>query len=256
MSNAVHRTSPRKFVSGWCATAVAVEEGRVNSTTEASIYHGFCALESCRCPCHNRKEGLASLDQQMVNSSSGDEVEALSSDPRPNLTQPPGKETKVDETMETPTEEIAPEADAPETFTVEAEKPDGSVDESVPKPKRPRTNLEAEVKRITDASVTGEIGDYFGNEPITPHRIANAIYEKSDRDSKPSTGAVTEVLKRWRDVGFITVTEKPFAFEDYTEQGRTLGLNALKAQAKEARKAAKNAEAAQDSPEANEGVTE
>jgi hypothetical protein len=47
-------------------------------------------------------------------------------------------------------------------------------------------------------------------------------------EDPPSTGAVKAVLDRWVDSGFATITTKPAAFEDYTEEGRLLGWRGIK----------------------------
>lgn len=109
------------------------------------------------------------------------------------------------------------------------------------KPKRERaarTDLEPEVKAVTDDFVTGKITLAEG-ESLTPHRIAKEVQQRRGAEKAPSTGAVSAVLDRWEGIGFATLSPKPKAFGDYTDAGREKGLSALKAEASAARKAAK-----------------
>lgn len=94
--------------------------------------------------------------------------------------------------------------------------------------RRPRGWLETDVKSITDQFVTGVISLGEG-EFLTPHRVSKLIQKLDSLDEAPSTGAVQAVFQRWIDAGFMVANEKPFAFMDYTEEGRTYGLTALKA---------------------------
>lgn len=124
--------------------------------------------------------------------------------------------------------------------TVEAEAP------TIAQARLKRGDLESEVKDVTDLFVEGGL-DTEG-KPLTPYRIVQAIkasrvahgFEARD----PSSGAVTETLKRWRDIGFAEVTEGPWAFVSYTPDAYAFGLIALKEKASAARKAKKAAAAA------------
>lgn len=102
--------------------------------------------------------------------------------------------------------------------------------------RRGRGGLEADVREITNAFVQGEITLPDG-ALMTPHRISALI--ESRLGAKASTGATSNVLKRWYDIGFCAVNEKPLAFIDYTDAARLEGLTALKAKAKAARKQAR-----------------
>lgn len=138
--------------------------------------------------------------------------------------------------------------DDPKTDTPPADAEGESAPE---KSRRPRGWLETDVKSITDKFVTGEITltPKEGETEVflTPHRVAKLVKEMDGLDEAPSTGAVAAVFNRWVECGFIETHSKPFAFKDYTEAGREQGLTALKdarkAKAKEARAAAKQAEA-------------
>lgn len=114
-----------------------------------------------------------------------------------------------------------------------------------PEPSGPRQrgSLEALVKRVTDAYVTGELALADG-EALTPHRIAKFI-EAENVSGRVSAGAVTAMLTRWQTVGFVVLSSGPLAFQEYTTDAVTMGLKQLKAQhrqeQKDARKAAKQA---------------
>lgn len=133
-----------------------------------------------------------------------------------------------------PAEPVAPVVPATEPTVEPTVEPDAA-DEAKPA-RAAKTELESEVKKVTDSFVTGELtlGD---GEHLTPHRIAKQIKEARGADKSPSTGAVSSVLQRWESYGFATVSEKPKAFLDYTEAGREKGLSAMKAAAREAKRA-------------------
>jgi hypothetical protein len=117
--------------------------------------------------------------------------------------------------------------------------------EDAPKTRGERTPLEADVKAVTDDYVTGALTLEEG-ETLTPHRIAKLVHERrGEGQPKPSAGAVSAVLDRWVAYGFCTVSEKPVAFADYTDEGREKGLTAMKEQHRErAKKARADAKAA------------
>lgn len=94
--------------------------------------------------------------------------------------------------------------------------------------RRPRGWLETDVKHITDDFVMGNIKLEDG-EFLTPHRVSKLVQKFDCLDEAPSTGAVAAVFQRWIDVGFMVANDKPFAFLDYTEEGRAQGLTAMKA---------------------------
>lgn len=120
-----------------------------------------------------------------------------------------------------------------------------ATDEENP-PRGSRGDLEAEVKEVTDAFAEGKF-DTEG-KPLTPHRIANAIVAAREADGrtgrKPSTGAVTDTLKRWKQIGFANVSEGPWGFDSYTDDALAFGLTELKVRAAADRKARKAARAA------------
>lgn len=91
----------------------------------------------------------------------------------------------------------------------------------------PKGKLEASIKSVCDRWITGELV-IPNDKPLTPARIAGLLTNESG--SKVSAGAVSACLSRWSEYGFIDVTQKPFAFSNYTEAAVTDGLAALKAQ--------------------------
>lgn len=122
--------------------------------------------------------------------------------------------------------------------------------------KRGRGQLEADVKQITDAYVMGEFKT-FDDRPLSAYRIATAIKERDGLAELPSVGGIVYVLDRWERIGFATFTRNPFAFEDYTEDGRVLGLAALGQRDRDERRrrraAAKEAEAEAEAEREPEG---
>lgn len=107
--------------------------------------------------------------------------------------------------------------------------------------RRPRGWLETDVKHITDDFVTGNIKLEDG-EFLTPHRVSKLVQKFDCLDEAPSTGAVAAVFERWIELGFMVANEKPFAFLDYTEEGRAQGLTAMKAARRSAKAEARKAD--------------
>jgi hypothetical protein len=82
--------------------------------------------------------------------------------------------------------------------------------------------LEYDVKQAVDTFII-ENEDGF----CTPAWISTEI-GKTKGFAPPSTGAVTAVLERWQTYGFALLGKKPTRFVMYTEEGVSLGLEALK----------------------------
>lgn len=85
-----------------------------------------------------------------------------------------------------------------------------------------RGELEYDVKQAVDTFII-ENEDGF----CTPAWISTEI-GKTKGFAPPSTGAVTAVLERWQIYGFALLGKKPTRFVMYTEEGVSLGLEALK----------------------------
>lgn len=80
--------------------------------------------------------------------------------------------------------------------------------------------LEREVKEVCDLYTIGLMPDVF---QLTAGEIAKAI----NADNPPSTGAITNVLKRWHEVGFAVHATGPHRFDGYTPDGIELGVEGL-----------------------------
>ena len=93
--------------------------------------------------------------------------------------------------------------------------------------RRRRGGLEAQVKQVCDDYVSSPI-DPKG-KPLTPYRIAVAIAASNGDENQPSSGAVSAVLARWVEIGYVTADDRPFAFSAYTAEAYTEGLAALTA---------------------------
>jgi len=89
----------------------------------------------------------------------------------------------------------------------------------------PRGWLAAAVQDVTDSYLKGELDETLDGKPLTAHRIAPLVAEATG--ITPSVGAVSAVLKRWKEYGFAKFGDKPFAFKDYTAAGRDKGLDGI-----------------------------
>lgn len=85
--------------------------------------------------------------------------------------------------------------------------------------------LEMWVKEITDIWVVER------DNACTPGYISNEI-GRMKGFKPPSTGAITNVIRRWTEIGFGTHEDKPLRFTGYTEAGIKFGLEAMKRRAK------------------------
>lgn len=88
---------------------------------------------------------------------------------------------------------------------------------------RPPGMLEFEAKLVCDQFALGLVpADPSGG--IGAMKISRLI----DPVNPPSTGAVTNILRVWRDIGFANIGEGPWRFESYTRAGVQLGSEALR----------------------------
>lgn len=113
--------------------------------------------------------------------------------------------------------------------------------------RRPRGWLAQDVKLVCDKIITGEITLAEGQE-ATPHRVARLVKEMDGLDKAPSTGAVAAVFKRWEEYGFASFKQGPYAFADYTDEGRNVGLQGMIEARSAARKAERQAAKAAEAP--------
>jgi hypothetical protein len=105
----------------------------------------------------------------------------------------------------------------------------------MPTPKHGSGWLQNEILEIVESITTGEI-DLPEGKLATPHVLAKIVAARRGEDA-PSTGAVAAVLHRWRDLGFINVHAKPFAFKAFSAAGQTHGLAGLQTKRRAARSA-------------------
>lgn len=92
--------------------------------------------------------------------------------------------------------------------------------EVAPRSLRKSGQLEREVKEVCDRYTLGLLPDV---DQLTTSEIASAI----NGDNPPSTGAITNVLKRWAEVGFAVHETGPHRFGGYTPEGIELGIAEL-----------------------------
>lgn len=128
-----------------------------------------------------------------------------------------------------PVEQSTTEVSGTADFVVAQERPNLPVSRvaTLEDGRRPRGWLESDVKRITDAYITGELKTETG-DLLTPYRVSQFIKKLESLEKGPSTGAIAAVFERWKDIGFAEISDKPLAFVDYTDVGRELGLRGIK----------------------------
>jgi hypothetical protein len=117
--------------------------------------------------------------------------------------------------------------------------------EDKPRTRAAPTDLQGDMKRITDLFVQGDadLTARLDGKPMTPSRVAAEVQLLRGSEKAPSTGAVAAAFKRWEDYGFATFNPKPFSFADYTDEGRAIGLKGILANRKAARTASEPTEA-------------
>jgi hypothetical protein len=112
---------------------------------------------------------------------------------------------------------------------------DGEAPDGESKNLRKAGQLEREVKEVCDRFTIGLMVDVT---ELTATEIAKAI----NVDNPPSTGAITNVLKRWAEVRFAVHLTGPHRFGGYTPEGIEQGIAGLTAsQGRSARGAATKA---------------
>jgi hypothetical protein len=118
---------------------------------------------------------------------------------------------------------------------------------------RARGRLEELVREVCDGIADGSIVEPEGR-PWTPHRLAKLVVDRfPGSGAPPSTGAISDTLRRWKEVGFANIDEGPVSFVSFTEGARTEGLTALKAAHRKSNKIAKHvSEAGEDAFELTE----
>lgn len=99
---------------------------------------------------------------------------------------------------------------------------------------RSRGNLEENVLAVVEDFEAGKIEVPEG-KTFTPHLIAKVVTENTGK--KASTGAVTNVLKKWDEAGFILTHDKPYAYKAISARGKKEGYAKLMEKLAEKRKA-------------------
>lgn len=87
---------------------------------------------------------------------------------------------------------------------------------------RPKGQLLFDVKIAVDGWV-------LGAHPHIPVLNTSSIASLVNEKMPPSTGAITNILQRWRQVGFANIEERPWRFLSYTEIGVKMGFDELAA---------------------------
>lgn len=118
---------------------------------------------------------------------------------------------------------------------------------------RARGRLEDLVIEVGNLISAGSLEEPEGR-PWTPHRLAKEVTTRyPGSGAPPSTGAISDTLRRWREIGFAEIGADPLSFIDFTAEGRTVGLAALKAKAR-ANKVAKHKKEAGENPQLDTGL--
>lgn len=101
--------------------------------------------------------------------------------------------------------------------------------------RKPRGWLAEAVLAVCKDHLSGKLK--LDGKPLTPHRVAKVVQERTGAEDPPSTGAVSAVFKRWETFGFAKFNQKPFSFKAFTPKGEKEGLEAVITGRREARKA-------------------
>ncbi len=113
-----------------------------------------------------------------------------------------------------------PKQSVPEPLVVER------VFNPTPTGRAARGQLEQWVKQCCEEWSSGDIG-----YPCTPAYIADWIKHFRDVPNQ-SVGAIDAVFKRWAEIGYALIEKKPTRFMGFTDEGKKVGLEVLKARAK------------------------
>jgi hypothetical protein len=91
--------------------------------------------------------------------------------------------------------------------------------------RRPKGQLEKQVREVCDRIVTGELD--FEGKPTTAHRVARVIAHEDPDYGAPSAGSIAAVFKRWESIGAAVLDEKPAQFIGYTLEASEIGFKEL-----------------------------
>lgn len=179
---------------------------------------------TCPCDCHDKLGKLFEMtDQERILVDSSGYVPPKrtywmpSDDPLPPLSK--GNDPERPTLVESPAPDIVP----PTIRRNFAPTPTG---------RAARGELELWVKQQCDIWLIDKPGDL-----CTPSYLAAEI-ARDQGIAPPSVGAISSVFERWVKLGFAVVAKKPTRFVGYTDEGRELGLEKMKADAKREKKLA------------------
>lgn len=101
---------------------------------------------------------------------------------------------------------------------------------------RPKGFLYSDIDRVLKGITTGEIQVVEGDMPYyTPYHIARLLRAVDGLESTegPSAGAVAAVFKKMEDSGYATFRRLPYAFLEFTDHARNLGVEKVVGEYKE-----------------------
>jgi len=98
-------------------------------------------------------------------------------------------------------------------------------DLSLVKKRRPKGELERQVREVIDAFVMEEID--FKGKPVTAHRVASEVLVRYPEQKRPTAGSVSAVFDRWVEIGAAIMDVKPLQFVGYTMDASELGFKEL-----------------------------
>lgn len=90
--------------------------------------------------------------------------------------------------------------------------------------RRERGVLEGDVLSVIEDHEGGKV-DLPEGKNLTPHLIAKEIASRKPKEKAPSTGAVTNIVKKLYDAGYILVHQKPFAVKSISAKGKKQGYD-------------------------------
>lgn len=92
-----------------------------------------------------------------------------------------------------------------------------------PEPRRGRGFLATDVSIICKAYVNGEYTLKEGKF-MSPYMVAKLLKERDGLEKQPSSGAIHKIFHHWEDIGYATFRQTPYAFVDFTPEGRDMTL--------------------------------
>lgn len=95
-----------------------------------------------------------------------------------------------------------------------------------PEPRRGRGFLATDVNIVCKEFVAGEF-DLAEGKFLTPYVVARIIKEQDDLEKLPSSGAINRTFRQWEQWGYATFRSNPFAFLDFTPEGKERGLQSF-----------------------------